>query len=67
MLVVFMQGIAGGMAGLWLLNQIGALLPLFGLSEVRQPMAPRIGTMTRLRPSTRTTPQDQPAPRYWNW
>ena len=30
-------GIAGGMAGLWVLNQVGSLLPLLGLGEVRQP------------------------------
>ena len=30
-------GIAGGMAGLWLLNGVGGLLPLLGLAELRQP------------------------------
>jgi len=30
-------GVAGGIAGLWLLNAVGGLLPRFGLPEVRQP------------------------------
>ncbi|MDX1648426.1 MAG: efflux RND transporter permease subunit [Myxococcota bacterium] len=30
-------GIAGGIAGLWLLNAVGALMPRLGLAEVRQP------------------------------
>jgi multidrug efflux pump subunit AcrB len=30
-------GIAGGIAGLWLLNLVGAQLPLFGLAAIRQP------------------------------
>jgi multidrug efflux pump subunit AcrB len=30
-------GIAGGITGLWLLNYIGAQLPLFGIPEITQP------------------------------
>jgi len=31
-------GIAGGIAGLWLMNAVGAQLPLFGLAAIRQPL-----------------------------
>jgi multidrug efflux pump subunit AcrB len=31
-------GIAGGIAGLWLLNLAGAQLPLFGIAAIRQPL-----------------------------
>jgi len=30
-------GIAGGIFGLWLLNQIGAMLPLLGMAPIQQP------------------------------
>jgi multidrug efflux pump subunit AcrB len=36
-LVTVPLGIGGGIIGLWLLNQIGAMLPLVGLAPIRQP------------------------------
>ena len=36
-MVTIPLGVAGGIAGLWLLNQTGALLPLVGLEAVHQP------------------------------
>lgn len=36
-LITVPLGIAGGIIGLWILNHLGGVLPLFGLAPIRQP------------------------------
>lgn len=53
-LITVPLGISGGIAGLWLLNFVGAKLPLIGLAEIRQPfdMITMLGFLILLGVST---------------